>query len=184
MKDLMNSPEINLRTAVFDDIPKIVEMYRGTVHAVNAKDYTPEQIKVWADGPVNYPRWEKAIEEQYFVLAEIDNTPLPSAQTVGLTDSLPSQEGNIFLAGFSSIAKDGYLDFMYVSKDFQRCGVASKLLAAIEQKAKEQNNPEIYSHVSKTAKGFFLKTGYEHREDIKDMYKGELFINALMVKKL
>ncbi|MBE2227392.1 MAG: GNAT family N-acetyltransferase [Ignavibacteria bacterium] len=178
MKDLMNSPEIKLRTAVFDDIPKIVEMYRGTVHAVNAKDYTPEQIKVWADGPVNYPRWEKAIEEQYFVLAEIDNTP-------GLKpDPSLKKEGNKLIAGFSSIAKDGYLDFMYVSKDFQRCGVASKLLAAIEQKAKEQNNSEIYSHVSKTAKGFFLKTGYEHKEDIKDMYKGELFINALMVKKL
>jgi hypothetical protein len=51
---------------VFDDIPAIVEMYRATVHTVNAKDYTPAQIKVWADGAVNYPRWEKAINEQYF----------------------------------------------------------------------------------------------------------------------
>ncbi len=158
----MNNNQIELRTAVFEDIPAIVEMYRATVHAVNAADYTPAQIKVWADGAVNYPRWEKAINEQYFVLAEIDGK----------------------LAGFSSIAKDGYLDFMYVSKDYQRRGVASTLLTEIESKAAEQKNPEIYSHVSKTARGFFLKMGYEHKEDIHDLYKGELFINALMVKKL
>ncbi len=158
----MKDHPIELRTAVFGDIPAIVEMYRATVHVVNAKDYTPAQIKVWADGAVNYPRWEKAINEQYFVLAEIQNR----------------------LAGFSSIAKDGYLDFMYVSKDYQRCGVALTLLKEIERKAGEQKNQEIYSHVSKTARGFFQKMGYEHKEDIRDLYKGELFINALMVKKL
>jgi len=158
----LNNHIIQLRTAVFDDIPAIVEMYRATVHSVNTKDYSPAQIKVWADGAVNYPRWEKAIKEQYFVLAEIDGK----------------------LAGFSSIAKDGYLDFMYVSKDYQRCGIALTLLKEIEHKALEQKNPEIYSHVSKTARGFFLNMGYEHKEDIQDLYKGELFINALMVKKL
>jgi len=158
----MNKIEIKLRTAAFDDIPNIVEMYRQTVFTVNAKDYTPAQIKVWADGAVNFPRWEAAIKDQYFAIAEIQGK----------------------LAGFSSIAKDGYLDFMYVSKDYQRCGVATSLLNEIELKAGEQNNPEIYSHVSKTAKGFFLKMGYVHKEDISDLYKGELFINALMVKKL
>lgn len=158
----MNNHIIKLRTAVFEDIPAIVEMYRATVHSVNKADYTPAQIKVWADGAINYPRWEKAIKEQYFVLAEIDGK----------------------LVGFSSIAKDGYLDFMYVSKDYQRCGIALTLLKEIERKAREQKNPEIYSHVSKTAQGFFLKMGYEHKEDIRDLYKGELFINALMVKKL
>ena len=158
----MKDHPIELRTAVFGDIPAIVEMYHATVHTINAKDYTPAQIKVWADGAVNYPRWEKAIKEQYFVMAEIDGK----------------------LAGFSSIAKNGYLDFLYVSKDYQRCGVALTLLKEIERKAREQKNQEIYSHVSKTARGFFQKMGYEHKEDIRDLYKGELFINALMVKRL
>ncbi|MBN8584117.1 MAG: GNAT family N-acetyltransferase [Ignavibacteria bacterium] len=174
----MNSPNIKLRTAVIDDIPDIIEMNRQTVFTVNAKDYTPAQIKVWADGALIFKRWEDALKDQYFVLAEEHTTP-------GLKpDPSLKKEGSNIVAGFSSLAKDGYLDFMYISKDFQRCGVASKLLAAIEQKAKEQKNPEIYSHVSKTAKGFFLKMGYEHKEDISDLYKGELFINALMVKKL
>ncbi len=117
---------------MFDDIPAITEMYKQTVLSINAKDYTHGQITVWADGAVNYPRWEKAIKDQFFVLAEIENTPLPLVQAKGLTSSLPSQEGNIHLAGFSSIAKDGYLDFMYVNKNYQRCGVATALLNEIE----------------------------------------------------
>lgn len=179
----MKPGQFQLRAASTNDIPEIIKMYKNTVRAVNAKDYTPSQIEVWAEGAENKARWESAINEQYFVLAE-DNTPLPSDQTEGLTDSLPSQEGNKLLAGFASIAKDGYLDFMYVSKDHQRCGVASVLLDEIEKKALEQNNKEIYSHVSKTAKGFFLRRGYEHVKDIEDPYKGEIFINALMIKKL
>ncbi len=58
------------------------------------------------------------------------------------------------------------------------------LLNEIETKARKQNNREIYSHVSKTAKGFFLKQGYEHVKDLEDPYRGVVFINALMRKLL
>jgi len=154
--------EIKLRTASQSDIKDIIALYQGTVRNINIKDYSPEQINVWAGGADNYERWQSAIKEQYFVLAEINGK----------------------LAGFSSIAKDGYLDFMYVHKDFQRFGVASELLNEIEKKAAEQNNAEIYSHVSKTARGFFEKMGYKHIKDLNDPYKGVMFINALMLKKL
>ncbi len=172
-----------IRKAELKDIPAIIKMYQETVRNVNAKDYSHAQIEVWAEGAENKARWETAIIEQYFVLAE-DNTPLPSVKTEGFTDPLPSQEGNKCLAGFASIAADGYLDFMYVSKDHQRKGIASMLLNETEHKAAEQNNEKIYSHVSKTAKGFFLKRGYKHIKDIEDPYRGELFINALMIKRL
>lgn len=59
--------------------------------------------------------------------------------------------------GFGSLAKDGYLDFMFVDKDTQKQGVASALLAEIERKASEQNNVQIYSDVSLTAKDSPLK---------------------------
>lgn len=153
-----------IRKAELNDIPAIIKMYQETVRNVNAKDYSPAQIEVWAEGAENKARWETAIIEQYFVVAR---------------DAVPRS-----IVGFSSIAKDGYLDFMYVSKDYQRKGIALMLLNEIERKAKEQNNKEIYSHVSKTAKGFFLKQGYGHIKDIEDPYRGVIFINALMLKKL
>lgn len=180
----MKENNFHLRTAVTGDIPAIIKMYQDTVRNVNAKDYSPAEIDVWAGGAENKARWEAAIGEQYFVIAEDCNTPLPLDQTCGLKSSLPSQEGNKIITGFASLAKDGYLDFMYVSKDHQRMGIASMLLDAIERKAYEQKNKEIYSHVSKTAKGFFLKRRYEHVRDIEDPYRGVIFINALMIKKL
>ena len=152
---------IIIRPARLSDIDQICQLYYETVRNVNFKDYSPEQIEVWSNGGLNADNWKRKIDEQYFIVAEIDGE----------------------LTGFSSIAKDGYLDFMYVSKNCQRCGVATALLNEIERNAFEQKNVQIYSHVSKTAKGFFEKMGYKHKEDLRDMYKGVLFINALMVKK-
>jgi putative acetyltransferase len=153
---------ITLRTATFEDIPAIKELYSSTVRTVNAPDYTPEQIDVWARGSEGSDRLKDAVAAQYFVLAEIEGE----------------------LAGFCTICKDGYLDFLYVSKDHQRFGVAQTMLEEIEKKARQQANWKIYSHVSKTAKGFFIKNGYKHEKDLQDIYKGVEFINALMVKYL
>lgn len=174
----MEPGKFQLRTATVIDIPAIISMYKDTVRTVNANDYTPDQINVWAEGAENKARWESAVAEQYFILAEEHTTP-------GLKPGLSlKKEGSKIITGFASITKDGYLDFMYVNKDYQHRGVASLLLNEIEKKAAEQNNKEIYSHVSKTAKGFFLKRGYRHVKDIEDPYCGEIYINALMIKKL
>ncbi len=78
------------------------------------------------------------MHEQYFVVAEIKHK----------------------IVGFSSLAKDGYLDFMFVDKETQGQGVASALLSVIERKATEQNNDLIYSDVSLTAKVFFESKGF------------------------
>jgi putative acetyltransferase len=154
--------EIRLRTATENDIPAIIALYRGTVHSVNSLDYSPEQISAWASGAENIERWKTAINEQFFVIAEINGS----------------------IAGFSSIAPDGYLDFLYVHKDYQREGIGTALLGEIENKAIAQNNLQIYSHVSSTAKGLFERKGYIHKDDINDIYKGVLFVNALMIKRL
>lgn len=173
------SNNFTIRKAELKDIPAIIKMYQDTVRNVNSIDYTPAQIKVWAEGAENKARWKSAINEQYFLLAEEQTTP-------GLKPdpSLKKEESINVIAGFASIAADGYLDFLYVSKDHQRKGAALMLLNEIETKARKQNNREIYSHVSKTAKGFFLKHGYKHVKDLEDPYRGEIFINALMRKLL
>ncbi len=158
--------KIKLRLAVNSDIPAIMSLFSDTVRSINSKDYTAEQIDVWSDTTGTERTWEHRINEQYFIVAE--------------------SEGTESITGFSSIARNGYLDFMYVHKDQQRKGVASALLAEVERRATQQKNPEIFSHVSKTAKGFFLKRGYVHREDLIDKAgdTGVVFINALMVKVL
>lgn len=156
----MKSQEIKLRTANAGDIPAMSALYSETVQHVNNADYSPEQIKVWSGSAYDSARWEDRISTQYFILAEIDSK----------------------LAGFGSVDPNGYLDFMYVSKVHQRMGAAKAILDEIERKAEEQNNPQIYSHVSKTAFGFFEKYGYQKVRELNDPYKGVVFTNNLMVK--
>lgn len=160
MSTSKNTEKFKLRTAVHADIPAIGKLYAETVRNVNNADYSPEQIKIWSASGYEAERWEKRIAEQYFILAEINGK----------------------LAGFGSVDPSGYLDFMYVSKDHQRMGVAKAILDEIERKAAEQNNPQIYSHVSKTAFGFFKKHGYKKVRELNDPYKGVVFTNNLMVK--
>ncbi|MDQ3020633.1 MAG: GNAT family N-acetyltransferase [Bacteroidota bacterium] len=153
---------MKIREAEEKDIEGIIELYRETVRAVNAKDYNEEQIEIWSAGAENYDNWKKPISEQYFLVAVIDD----------------------IIVGLSSITPVGYLDFMYVHKDFQRRGIAKKLLIEIERKAAEQMNDEIFSHVSKTAKGFFEKYGYVYSGDDINKFKGVEFMNSIMKKKL
>lgn len=155
--------DIFIRRADQNDLQAIKELFRRTIQTVNSKDYTPEQIEVWSAGADNVERWSQSIENQYFIVAE----------TGGV------------IAGFASITPAGYLDFMYVHNDYQRKGIATALLTEIERKAVTQNNSEIYSDVSKTAKGFFEKMGYRCREVVKDKaVNGVVFENNVMVKKL
>ncbi len=158
----MQNHDIRLRHALEDDIPSIGLLYSETVRNVNSKDYSPGQIAVWSSSGSDPERWKNRITEQHFMVAELSGV----------------------VAGFGSITKDGYLDFMYVHKDYQRMGIAKTILNDLERKAAEQNNNLIYSHVSKTAHGFFEKHGYIFMRELSDPYKGVVFINALMIKPL
>lgn len=127
------------RQATSNDLEKILRLFKETIETVNAKDYSPEQITVWKNGASKKERWLKKISEQYFLLTEIDKE----------------------IAGFGSITHDGYLDFMYVSKNHQRIGVAQKIYTALQEFAKSRQLTQITSDVSITAKPFFEKQGFE-----------------------
>lgn len=42
------------------DCKEIIELFYNTVHTVNAKDYTKEQLDVWATGKVELEKWDKS----------------------------------------------------------------------------------------------------------------------------
>ena len=39
------------------DCKELAELFYNTVHAVNAKDYTKEQLDVWATGRMDLEKW-------------------------------------------------------------------------------------------------------------------------------
>ena len=74
----------------------------------------------------------------------------------------------------------GYLDRLYVGKDFQRRGVASALCAAREGGS---SAPKFTTHASITARPFFQKQGYRVLKEQRVERKGVRLTNFVMEKE-
>lgn len=117
------------------DCKAMAELFYETVHTVNAKDYSKEQLDVWATGDVDLEQWNQSFLEHYTVVAE--------------------EEGA--LVGFGDITKEGYLDRLYVHKDYQKKGIGTAICERLEE---HYGVERITTHASITAKPFFEKRGY------------------------
>ncbi|MCK9437610.1 MAG: GNAT family N-acetyltransferase, partial [Synergistaceae bacterium] len=159
--DLTNSA-IKIYRATKHDVGMITQLFRDTIQNVNSKDYPADEIEDWSSWWTDYDKWKERIEVQYFIKAMNKDK----------------------VVGFSSLATDGYLEFMFTHKGYQRHGVAGNLVRKIERKAKEQGNDLIYSNVSITAKGFFERHGYiVEKQQFKKSRNKEL-INFKMTKTI
>lgn len=145
------------------DLDAAAKLFSDTVHAVNAHDYTPEQLEAWA------PRDERC-------LAQIAKK-LSGQQTVGL------KECGI-LIGFGSLDDKGDIDMLFVHKDRQKQGVARAIVRELEHLALERDKQAVSTFASVTARPFFERMGYavEH-ENVVDR-DGVSLVNFLMSKQL
>ena len=124
-----------LRPYRTEDLNEIATLFYQTVHSVNAADYSKEQLDVWATGNIDETRWNDSLCAHTSIVAE--------------------EDGKII--GFGDIDHTGYLDRLYVHKDYQRRGVASAICSELEKTA---DGREITVHASITARPFFEKRGY------------------------
>lgn len=51
---------MQLREYQPSDCAQMAELFHQTVHSVNAKDYTKEQLDAWATGEVDLQAWDKS----------------------------------------------------------------------------------------------------------------------------
>ncbi|MCW8397696.1 GNAT family N-acetyltransferase [Legionella sp. PATHC038] len=146
------------------DEAEIYQLFYDTVHYVNCKDYTQEQLDAWAPKNPNLIEWQKSLAKNYtFVAINIES-------------------GKI--VGFSDLEENGYLNRGYVHKDYQNQGIGKALLEVREHKAMALGVRELFSDVSITAKPFFDHHGYiTEARQTKEM-GGTTFINYRMIKKL
>ena len=148
---------MSIRVATLSDLDAILALFSQTIQEINAKDYSPAQIRVWSSLR-NEEAWKQKLEAQYFIVKEMDKA----------------------IVGFSSLEPDGYLDFLYVHARRQRQGIASELLEAILSKATEQHNAKVWTSSSITAQPFFEKYGFVlTQKEIKHV-EGVKFVNAVM----
>lgn len=138
------------------DCRELTELFYRTVHIINAKDYTEEQLNAWADGQADLEKWNKSFLEHYSIVAE--------------------EEGRI--VGFGDVDQTGYLDRLYVHADYQGRGIATAICEQLEQTVRGR----LVTHASITAKPFFEKRGYQVIKEQKVERKGIFLTNFVMEK--
>lgn len=142
------------------DLPAIIQLFKEAVAAINIKHYTPEQIAVWTD--INPIKWQSKLENMIVFVAEIDST----------------------IVGFADMTHEGYLDHLYVHKDYQARWVSLHLFKAIEKAARELGLTKLTTDCSITAKIPAERIGFKViKEQVVEKH-GMKFINYHMEKKL
>lgn len=139
------------------DCNELTELFYNTVHTVNAKDYTKEQLDVWATGQVDLQKWDRSFQEHYSFVA-VD---------AGI------------IVGFGDIDKTGYLDHLFVHFAYQGKGIATAICNQLESAVKGN----IVTHASITARPFFEKRGYKVIKEQQVERQGIFLTNFVMIKE-
>lgn len=147
---------MELRRYKSSDIEQIARLFYDTVHCVNAQDYTDEQLNVWATGEVDLDTWDSSLMGDYTLVAVEDD----------------------MIVGFGDIDSSGYLDRLYVHKDYQGRGVATAICDRLEAEVK---TGVITVHASITAKSFFERRGYEVVRE-QDVIRGSVLLKNYIMK--
>lgn len=140
-----------------DDCKESAELFYHTVHTVNAKDYTKEQLDVWATGKTDLEKWNQSFQEHYSIVAVDDE----------------------IIIGFGDIDNTGYLDRLYVHTNYQGKGVATAICNKLEQAVPGT----VVTHASITAKPFFEKRGYKIIKEQQVERNGIYLTNFVMEKE-
>ncbi len=86
------------------------------------------------------------------------------------------------IVGFGDMTLEGYLDRLYVHKDFQRQGIAAAIVDLLEADAKKLGLTHIFTDASLTARPFFERKGYQIIQTQTVERQGISFMNVSMVK--
>jgi putative acetyltransferase len=144
-----------------EDVSTLAQLYYNTVHTINAKDYSKSQLDVWATGKVDLLAWNSTFLEHNTIVAEEDG----------------------IIVGFGDMDESGYLDRLFVHKDYQGLGIAKAIVERLEKDAYQHKITSFCTHASITAKPFFEKLGYHELYENTVVREGIKLINYVMRKE-
>lgn len=134
--------EYVIRKGQFADLTELQKLFLDTVNEICKADYNDDQIEAWTSDTksnANRLRWIDTLTRQFVLVAQ--------------------QHNNII--GFVTLDNGNYIDFLYIHKNHQRQGIADSLYKNIEIEAKREKQTVLTYDVSKTARPFFEKVGFE-----------------------
>ena len=106
---------IKIRLFEAQDAEQIARLFHETVREVNVRNYSSNQVRVWAPDDIYFRNWVEVCSNRFTYVAD--------------------DEGVI--AGFGEVETNGHIDCFYCHKNYQRCGVGRQIYRAIEAKAVE-----------------------------------------------
>lgn len=137
-------------------------VYHSAIHQLANHFYNHEQIKAWAPEVFDHGRWIAQMQKiRPFVVVCGER-----------------------IVAYADVQVDGYIDHFFVSADFARQGVASKLMVHLQAFAKAQGIAVLTSDVSLAAQAFFEKFGFTVIEHKTVVIRGVELKNSFMHKEL
>ena len=138
------------------DCKILIDLFYNTVHTINARDYSQEQLDVWATNNINLEKWNQSFLEHVTLVAICDG----------------------IIVGFGDIDMNGFLDRLFVHAEYQKLGIATELCNQLEKYVQG----DIITHASITAKDFFIKRGYRVIKE-QQVKRDEVYLkNFIMIK--
>lgn len=121
------------------DVGQIIRLFFDTIHQINSRDYTPEQIAAWAPTVPDETQWAERYHTRIVFVAEADSV----------------------IVGFAELEPTGHIDCFYCHHAYQGRGVGKRLVQRLEQEARSLGLKRLFAEVSITARPFFEHMGFQ-----------------------
>ncbi|WP_117236150.1 GNAT family N-acetyltransferase [Vibrio maerlii] len=153
---------VTIRQFRESDAEALWHLFFNTIHQVNVRDYTQQQLDAWAPSTRDLDGWKLKMMQINPFVAEKD--------------------GNVL--GYADLQPDGLIDHFFCHHEYQGKGVGRLLMEKIFQQAKHQGIGVLYSNVSITARPFFERFGFRVKAEQRVKRHGQILINYRMEKSL
>ena len=141
------------------DYVEIADLFHDSVHAISTSFYSRDELEAWAPTPTDYNFWQERLSVKKPFVALKDEK----------------------IVGFIELEADGHIDCLYVHKNYQGEGIASKLLQHIQDIALTQGIHKLHVEASKVAKPLFEKHGFALQRTNTVNLRGQSLINYIML---
>ena len=154
---------MRIREAIRADAPQIVGVFHHTIHTVNVRDYTTEQVNAWSPKVPDADAWAA--------------NKFPTRMTFVADD-------NGTIAGFGELEDNGHVDCFYIHQAYQRRGVGTAIFQQIEERARGLGLTLLFTEASITARPFFEASGFSIVKQQIVICRGVELSNFVMEKTL
>ena len=144
------------------DLQEVLQLFYENIHNVCDNDYTLEQLDAWAPSDPDIYRWEASLNKNHTLVVEKDGK----------------------IVGFGNVGETGYLDRLYVHKDYLHQGIATLITKQLEKYAKAKGIVYMNTAASITSRPFFERQGYLVLEEQTVERRGIRLRRYLMEKKI